>query len=346
MKLKILTAVLFLSASACNSTSNTDSSNSAAVATPTPANLATLGFIRQAVATNTDSVFSTQPIIAAYDASGAIITSNPNLSIALTAYDSEACAGNVIASALDGTTSMNLSGGAALFTNIKPLKTSIKSLMATSGSVSVCSDPISVSAGTPVGFVISSGNAQTATVGAAATNPLVALLKDAHDNGVPNTTITWAVTAGSGSLSSCTNTNANGLAQCSFTLGTVVGANSVTAAATGFPTLSFSATGTVGALSPAQSTFTISSASIVSGSTATLTLTLKDAYGNQIGDSTQASNLAFSMLATGASSGTIGAISAVSGNAGTYQATITGTAAGTANTRTATELGRGSQAKS
>ena len=87
-----------------------------------------------------------------------------------------------------------------------------------------------------------------------------------------------------------------------------------------------------GTISLALSTLTISPASIVGGSTGTVTLNLFDGGGNQIADTGEASQLSLTLLSSGTSSGTFGAFSAVSGNAGAYQATLTAINNGTANT--------------
>jgi hypothetical protein len=97
-----------------------------------------------------------------------------------------------------------------------------------------------------------------------------------------------------------------------------------------------------GAVSLSHSTFTLSQSTLTSGSTATATLVLKDSSGNQIADSSQAANLTFSVLTTGTSTGTLGAITPVGGNAGAYQATFTAKTSGTANTVSASLSGLGS----
>ena len=330
MKFKLLLTGLLLTISACESTLRVVASNDTVAQT-----LTSLEFSTAPVASNTDSIFSTQPVITAYDSSGAIFTSDST--ITLTAYDTAACAGNVISSALGGTTAVSLASGIASFTDVKPLKVSIKSLKASSGSISVCSNTLSVAAGAPASIVFSSGDAQIASVGAPLVSPLVALVKDAHNNLVPGATVNWAVTVGNGTLSACTATDASGLSQCSFTLGTTVGTNTITATIPGpFAPASFSAIGTIEALSLAQSAMTISSNSIVSNATATLTITLRDTYGNQIPDASKASDLSITVLTSGTSTGTVSAITAISGNAGAYQATLTGIIAGTANTIKAT----------
>ena len=89
---------------------------------------------------------------------------------------------------------------------------------------------------------------------------------------------------------------------------------------------------TTGTLSLALSSLTISPTSITGGNTGTVTLTLLDGGGNQIANAAEASNLSLTLLSTGTSSGSFGTFSAVGGNAGAYEATLTTTTSGTANT--------------
>src|SRR6185503_8554760 len=76
-----------------------------------------------------------------------------------------------------------------------------------------------------------SGDGQTAVVGAALTNPLSVRVKDASNNPVPNVTVSWQVrTLGGGSLSAPTSvSNVNGIATINWTLGQVAGLHSVRA---------------------------------------------------------------------------------------------------------------------
>ena len=65
-------------------------------------------------------------------------------------------------------------------------------------------------------------------------NPLVVKVTDQFGNPTPNVTVTWTRTAGTGSLSaSTTTTNADGLTNVSYTRGTKVGSESVSAAVGG-----------------------------------------------------------------------------------------------------------------
>jgi uncharacterized protein YjdB len=92
---------------------------------------------------------------------------------------------------------------------------------------------------------------QSATAGTAVGAPPSVKVTDAVGNAVSGVVVTFAVTAGGGTISSASaTTNAGGIATlASWTLGALVGTNTVTATATGLtgsPVL-FNATGTVGA---------------------------------------------------------------------------------------------------
>src|SRR5439155_10951779 len=101
------------------------------------------------------------------------------------------------------------------------------------------------------------------------------------------------------------------------TLGATIGGNAVT---TAHPTIAV----TVGAVSVARSVITTSSGTLMSGSSATLTLQAKDAAGNN--EMTGGLVVVFT-ASGGTSTGTVGATTD-NGN-GTYAATFTGVVAGT-----------------
>jgi len=70
-------------------------------------------------------------------------------------------------------------------------------------------------------MAIVSGNGQTGTVGHDLPKPLVVLVRDAQDNPVPNQVVNFVITAGGGSVFAGANsTNADGIAQERWTLGT------------------------------------------------------------------------------------------------------------------------------
>ena len=79
-------------------------------------------------------------------------------------------------------------------------------------------------------------------------------MKDAAGNPIPNVSVTFAVTQGSGSVAgSPATTNASGIATLtSWTLGNTAGANALSATAPGGLNTSFTATGTAGAATKIQ----------------------------------------------------------------------------------------------
>jgi alpha-tubulin suppressor-like RCC1 family protein len=94
-----------------------------------------------------------------------------------------------------------------------------------------------------VAALATTSGGQTGTTGAALANPIVVTATDTHGNPVPNATIAFAVTAGGGSVAPASaTTNAGGQAQTVWTLGSTIGAQTMTAA-TGSISLTVSATG-------------------------------------------------------------------------------------------------------
>ncbi|MBL0170617.1 MAG: Ig-like domain-containing protein [Gemmatimonadaceae bacterium] len=111
-------------------------------------------------------------------------------------------------------------------------------------------------AGTPTTIAANSVVTQSAVAGSAVAAPPSVRVADASNNPVSGVSVTFTTTVGGGTLSppspAIVSTNALGIATLtSWTLGTTVGANAVSATATGLagsPVL-FAATGTVGAAS-------------------------------------------------------------------------------------------------
>jgi adhesin/invasin len=104
-------------------------------------------------------------------------------------------------------------------------------------------------AGSPVSMVAVSQTAQAAPVGTNVADPPSVVVRDAQGIPVPGVVVTFSVTAGGGSVvGSPGTTDGSGIATlASWKLGTVVGPNTVTATATGLPSVTFNATGTAGA---------------------------------------------------------------------------------------------------
>ncbi len=78
--------------------------------------------------------------------------------------------------------------------------------------------------GAPATVAVSAGNGQTGMAGRTLLAPIAAKVSDANGRGVPNIPVTFAVTAGEGSIEPATSrTNGAGIATVSWRLGTIVG---------------------------------------------------------------------------------------------------------------------------
>src|SRR5207249_11467140 len=108
-------------------------------------------------------------------------------------------------------------------------------------------------------IAVNAGNNQSATVSTSVATPPSVLVRDAYNNVVSGTTVTFTVTAGSGLIDKgaglvagplTVNTNASGIAALTaWRLGSSSGANTLTAAATGLTgsPVTFTATATAAA---------------------------------------------------------------------------------------------------
>jgi YVTN family beta-propeller protein len=129
-------------------------------------------------------------------------------------------------------------------------------------------------------LVKTSTDPQNAVAGTAVAAAPSVTVKDANGNAISGVTVTFAVTAGGGSVTAATQqSSATGVATLgSWTLGKTAGANTVTASSAGLPSVTFSATGTAG---PAAA-LSASPLSVVIGPglTRQLTASAVDQYGN------------------------------------------------------------------
>ncbi|HET8654783.1 MAG TPA: Ig-like domain-containing protein [Longimicrobiaceae bacterium] len=126
-----------------------------------------------------------------------------------------------------------------------------------------------------------SGDAQSGTVGSTLSDSVAVKITDASGNVVPDTRVTWGVTAGGGSVSPLTSvTDALGVARAAWTLGKTVSAQTLQADAAG-KTVQFTATAKPG---PAD-TVVVSPTSVALdgiGDTVSVHATVRDAYGNAV----------------------------------------------------------------
>jgi hypothetical protein len=91
------------------------------------------------------------------------------------------------------------------------------------------------------------GNGQTAARGTVVSKAFTVRVVDAAGRPVAGIQVTFRVGSGGGSIGASQvkiDTNTSGLAEVTLTLGSNPGVNTVTAAVSGLPTLTFTATGT------------------------------------------------------------------------------------------------------
>jgi len=116
-------------------------------------------------------------------------------------------------------------------------------LNATSGTLSAVAFTATSTAGAASSLTKNAGDNQTAIVGTAVAPPPSVILKDANGNAKSGVTVAFAVVTGGGSITGATAvTNAAGVAAVvSWTLGTSVGGNSLSATVAGLPAVTFTA---------------------------------------------------------------------------------------------------------
>ena len=109
--------------------------------------------------------------------------------------------------------------------------------LSATGLANVNTDPLTVVAAAPAQIALLSGNAQTAAVLAALTDSIAFRVTDASGNAVPGAPVTVAITVGGGNVSPVSGvTDAIGRFATAWTLGPLLGAQSLTATITTAPT--------------------------------------------------------------------------------------------------------------
>ena len=140
-------------------------------------------------------------------------------------------------------------------------------------------------AGVAVSMVAVSQTTQAAPAGTAVSDAPAVIVRDAQGIPVSGVAVTFSVTAGGGSLvGSPATTNATGIATLtSWTLGTTVGPNTVTATSSGLPSVTFNATGTAGAAASVVASAGNNQAAVQGSSVGTPpTVRVTDASGNPV----------------------------------------------------------------
>jgi hypothetical protein len=248
------------------------------------------------------------------DAAGNIVT-------AFTGPIAIALGGNAGVATLGGTLTANAVNGVATFSNILLTKAaSSYSLVATaSGLTSATSRAFSISPAAPATIAITGGNNQSGLLSALLGTPLTVIVHDAYGNATPGIAVAWAIASGGGALASAsTVTDANGIATNGWTLGSLLGQQTVTAVAAGLSSApaSFTATALKGATTSTVSQLVMSvlQSSVTAGATlATIVVSAEDATGNIVSSFTSAVQIALGSNPGGASLGGTTTASAVNG---------------------------------
>ncbi|MDH3497977.1 MAG: plastocyanin/azurin family copper-binding protein [Gemmatimonadota bacterium] len=129
---------------------------------------------------------------------------------------------------------------------------------------------------TPAAITIVGGNNQSATVGQGLPNSLVVRVTNAASQSLDGVAVSWTVTQGGGSLAAAQNqTNSQGQASNSYTVGANPGANTITAAVQSNPSLNVLFNATANAVGSSANigvsglTFSPSDVTIATGGTVT-----------------------------------------------------------------------------
>jgi alpha-tubulin suppressor-like RCC1 family protein len=108
-------------------------------------------------------------------------------------------------------------------------------------------DPIDPGTGAAAALLVVSGDGQSGSVGTQLAQDFVVRVNDGAGNPVANVAVTWAVTAGGGSITPTNGTtDAAGHSQARLTLGPSVGANTASASVSGVSSVNFTANGVTG----------------------------------------------------------------------------------------------------
>jgi adhesin/invasin len=192
-------------------------------------------------------------------------------------------------------------------------------------------------AGTPVSMVAASQTTQTAPVSTNVADPPTVIVRDLQGIPVPGVEVTFSVTAGGGTVvGSPAQTDANGIATLgSWEVGAVVGANTLTATATGLPSVTFNANATAG-MAASVVAFTGDNQRALVGTSVPMppTVRVTDASGNPVIGAT----VVFAVDSGGGVATGIGQLTNLQGRASVGSWVLGG---GAPNTLTATVAGSG-----
>jgi hypothetical protein len=169
--------------------------------------------------------------------------------------------------------------------SLPPLRTRTLSVLIPLGVIAVtaCSD--STNATGPASTLrYYSGNVQADSISSPLPSPLVVMAADANGNPIVNATINWTVSSHGGTLDSAiTTTDANGLAQVTWTLGSAAASDTVTATLTGLTPVVFTATTLAGAAdSVVKVSGDLQAGAVGTALTDSLDIRVADRFGNPV----------------------------------------------------------------
>jgi hypothetical protein len=241
-----------------------------------------------------------------------------NTASAFTGNVTVALAANPGAAVLSGTVTVAAVSGVATFGTLSLDKASAGYTLAAAaaGLTGATSAPFNVTAGAAATLALLSGAAQSGSPGAPLAQPVVVKVTDAHGNAVAGRAVTFAVATGGGSVGTpSANTDADGAASTTWTLGAVGGSQSITATATGLAGSPLTVTATAQTGVPAQVAFLVQPSNAVAGFSLTpaVVVAVQDSNGVTV---TTFTGLVGVALATNPDSATLSGTVAVNAVAG------------------------------
>ncbi len=179
-------------------------------------------------------------------------------------------------------------------------------------------------------------NISSVTADGTSTATLTLTLKDLSNNPLPGRSVTLISDRGTDDTISPASATTDSNGEAVFTVKSLVVGNSVFSGKDQADGIVINQTQTInfkaGAISLSLSSLTLEQNVLDPGQTTRLLLTLRDSYSHLIEDTSKASSLSATLLASGTSMGTFTAFTAVSGSPGVFASTFTASTGGTANT--------------
>jgi hypothetical protein len=239
-------------------------------------------------------VFTVQPAgaIANVGIAPAIVVnaqdSQGNLTPAFTGAVTLAFATNPTSATLGGTATVTAVAGVATFSGISVSTSGSGYALSASatGLTSATSSLFNIGGGVASAIVLASGGGQIAAPSSALALPVVIQVNDAGANPVPGTTVTFAVLTGGGSVGTASAvSNASGQVQTTWTLGALLGAQTISATSVGLTGSPLTITATAGFAAATQLKFTVQPTNAVAAVSIapSIVVTAKDGLGNLAG---------------------------------------------------------------